>query len=278
MDEIISKRLSAKARSRKRLFTHKRGLAEKPSIGAVARNGRSLPEEVCRQIVKDYITAQKLPPGDLLPSESRLCEIFGVSRSTIRTAIKSLHERGLVSVRNGVGAVILPRAHEIPHGLDRLASIDTFAIETGHMVGTTNINWEEVPADTDMSRKLKIPVGEPVIVATRLKLVDDQPAAWVIDHIRRDLVDPRDLKKRFRGSVLDVLLEDAAEALDYADSEVKPWLCDKKLATELRCTKGTALLYLDTTVVTVKGRPIIWGRVWLDPKHFRFAFRRRRFI
>ncbi|MGE0008341.1 MAG: GntR family transcriptional regulator [Parvibaculaceae bacterium] len=243
----------------------------------VARSGRSLPDEVSRQIVKDFITSEKVAAGELLPSESQLCEIYRVSRSTVRSAIKSLYEYGLISVRNGVGAVVLPRAHEIPHGLDRLASIDTFAIETGHRAGTADLAWDQVPADAEMSRKLRIPVGDPVLMAIRLKLVDDEPAAWVIDHMPRDLIDPDELKRKFRGSVLDVLLEDPTQAVDYADSEVKPWICDEKLARTLNRQEGDAVLYLDTTVVTVKGRPVIWGRIWLDPNHFRFAFRRRRF-
>ena len=273
MDQQTSKKPPGPQKSKRGIQRRERSRKQ----SAVARSGRSLPDEVSRQIVKDFITSEKVPAGELLPSESQLCEIYRVSRSTVRSAIKSLYEYGLISVRNGVGAVVLPRAHEIPHGLDRLASIDTFAIETGHRAGTANLTWENVPADAEMSRKLRIPVGDAVLVVTRLKLVDDEPAAWVIDHMPRDLVDPEDLRKRFRGSVLDVLLEDPTQAVDYADSEVKPWICEEKLAKTLNRQKGDAVLYLDTTVVTVKGRPVIWGRIWLDPNHFRFAFRRRRF-
>jgi GntR family transcriptional regulator len=273
MDQQAGKRPTVAQKGRK--GDQRRGRSG--TQATVARSGRSLPDEVSRQIVKDFITSEKVPAGELLPSESQLCDIYRVSRSTVRSAIKSLYEYGLISVRNGVGAVVLPRAHEIPHGLDRLASIDTFAVETGHRAGTTDLSWDQVPADAEMSRKLRIPVGDPVLVVTRLKLVDDEPAAWVIDHMPRELVDPDDLRRKFRGSVLDVLLEDPAQAVDYADSEVKPWICDDKLAKTLRRIEGDAVLYLDTTVVTVKGRPVIWGRVWLDPNHFRFAFRRRRF-
>lgn len=273
MDQQTSKKTTVAQKGRK--GAQRRGRSGSQS--AKSRGVRSLPDEVSRQIVKDFIMSEKVPAGDLLPSESQLCEMYRVSRSTVRSAIKSLYEYGLISVRNGVGAVVLPRAHEIPHGLDRLASIDTFAVETGHRAGTTDLTWEQVPADAEMSRKLRIPVGDMVLVVKRLKLVDDEPAAWVIDHLPRELVDPEDLRRKFRGSILDVLLEDPIQAIDYADSEVKPWICDEKLGKTLGRTEGDAVLYLDTTVVTVKGRPVIWGRIWLDPNHFRFAIRRRRF-
>ncbi len=242
-----------------------------------SRSGRSLPDEVSRRIVNDFITSEKLSAGDLLPSEGQLCELYRVSRSTVRSAIKSLYEFGLISVRNGVGAIVLPRAHEIPHGLDRLASIDTFATETGHRAGTADLSWNEVPADAELSKKLRIPVGDPVLVVSRLKLVDDEPAAWVIDYLPSHLVDTSDVKRRFKGSVLDVLLDDENLLVDYADSEVRPHICDEPLAKTLQRPIGTAVLYLDTTVFNVRGEPVIWGRIWLDPSHFRFALRRRRF-
>lgn len=46
-----------------------------------------------------------LRPGDRLPSERNLCAAFGVGRTTIREALKSLATRGLVS-RKGRGAVV----------------------------------------------------------------------------------------------------------------------------------------------------------------------------
>ena len=58
-------------------------------------------------------------PGELLPREADLCEHYDVSRVTVRAALRSLWDHGLISVRNGVGAVVLPNAKEVRHGLDR---------------------------------------------------------------------------------------------------------------------------------------------------------------
>src|SRR5258708_32406164 len=47
-----------------------------------------------------------LPAGARLPAEDRLIERFGVSRTTIRTAIQSLLVRGLVEIRRGKGTFV----------------------------------------------------------------------------------------------------------------------------------------------------------------------------
>jgi GntR family transcriptional repressor for pyruvate dehydrogenase complex len=61
-------------------------------------------EEVARQL--ERIILKKLHPGDKLPSERELAESLGVSRSSIRDAIRSLELMGLVEPRQGAGTVV----------------------------------------------------------------------------------------------------------------------------------------------------------------------------
>src|SRR5512143_1516024 len=56
----------------------------------------------------EYIEAQHLKPGDLLPSETSLVASFGVSRPVIREALKSLSGKGIIEIVNGKGALIRP--------------------------------------------------------------------------------------------------------------------------------------------------------------------------
>jgi DNA-binding FadR family transcriptional regulator len=53
--------------------------------------------------VKDFITQHGLGPGDLLPPEGQIAEDLGVSRGSVREAIKSLESLGIVEVRHGDG-------------------------------------------------------------------------------------------------------------------------------------------------------------------------------
>lgn len=56
----------------------------------------------------EYIEAQRLRPGDLLPSETSLVNSFGVSRPVVREALKSLEGKGVIEIVNGKGALIRP--------------------------------------------------------------------------------------------------------------------------------------------------------------------------
>jgi len=63
----------------------------------------------CDQVVeqiKELIIRGEYKSGDKLPSETDLCEMFGVSRITIRESLKKLNMMGLVDIRQGSGTYV----------------------------------------------------------------------------------------------------------------------------------------------------------------------------
>src|SRR5258708_28542611 len=74
----------------------------KPEFEAIRKN--RVHEEVAKQI--ERLILEKLRPGDKLPAERELAEMFGVSRSSIRDAIRRLDLMGLVEPRQGAGTVV----------------------------------------------------------------------------------------------------------------------------------------------------------------------------
>lgn len=64
--------------------------------------------------ITNLIIDGELSEGELLPPENKLCEIFGVSRSILREAIRVLATKGLVEVRSGYGTLARAPKDEIP--------------------------------------------------------------------------------------------------------------------------------------------------------------------
>jgi GntR family transcriptional repressor for pyruvate dehydrogenase complex len=71
----------------------------------VARNER-LADKVTAQLLES-IRSWQLAPGSRLPSERELAEQFGVSRTVIREAVRSLAAKGVVAVRSGSGVHVV---------------------------------------------------------------------------------------------------------------------------------------------------------------------------
>src|SRR5258708_20009789 len=78
-------------------------------------------EEICERI-RNELSSGALRPGDKLPPERELAEQFGVSRTAVREAFRSLERSGLIGLQKGAkgGAFILqsnPTVHQPPYDI-----------------------------------------------------------------------------------------------------------------------------------------------------------------
>ena len=62
--------------------------------------------ETTMDAIEQYILKNHLQPGDPLPTESALCESLGVSRSSVREALRQLKALEIVTVQQGRGAFV----------------------------------------------------------------------------------------------------------------------------------------------------------------------------
>ena len=86
----------------------------------VAINKDNLYETIANAI-EEKILAKEFKPGDKLPSENQLAQIFGVSRNIVREALKALKERGLIEVKTGSGTYVSqPQIDQISENFNRL--------------------------------------------------------------------------------------------------------------------------------------------------------------
>ncbi|HEU4657489.1 MAG TPA: FCD domain-containing protein [Capillimicrobium sp.] len=72
-----------------------------------------------REQLEQAIARGDYAPGDRLPSERELSEMFGVSRVSIREALRSLEAVGLVEVRHGAGTIVLDSSQRATRDLSR---------------------------------------------------------------------------------------------------------------------------------------------------------------
>lgn len=99
------------------------------------------------------------PVGQNLPTEAMLCRTFGVSRHTVREALKRLASRGLVERRRALGTLVRAR---YPEGRYRQAIPSTAALlEIPRDLITVVLERGTVVADIDLARTLGCQEGRP---------------------------------------------------------------------------------------------------------------------
>jgi GntR family transcriptional repressor for pyruvate dehydrogenase complex len=81
---------------------------------------KSLAQQVTDEIQRLMLTG-KLKEDEKLPPERELCELFGVSRTVVREAIRILQTKGLLEVRPGIGSIVRsPNSNQVIEGLSLL--------------------------------------------------------------------------------------------------------------------------------------------------------------
>jgi len=78
--------------------------------------------------IERFVAGNELAPGDRLPGERELCELLGVSRASVREALRSLETRGLVRVRHGKG-VFVAAPDEGERALQRFSRLREVGLE-----------------------------------------------------------------------------------------------------------------------------------------------------
>lgn len=145
-----------------------------------------------RQVV-DTLRAEieegRFPVGGLLPTENELRVRFGVSRHTIREALRQLRDEGLVASRQGAGTTVLkPRgADHFVHEVSSINDLITHAEELRYEVDSTGM----IVADEALAERLECPPGERWLRIEGYRFKPDAPAgvapvAWMEVFVHAD--------------------------------------------------------------------------------------------
>jgi GntR family transcriptional regulator len=116
-----------------------------------------------------------LRPGERLPSDTELCEEFGVSRMTARNAMQRLAEEGLVAREPGRGSFVAePPAHR---RTNRLMTFSQEMRRRGLRPSSRVLTRVIRPSTADEATRLGLAPTEPIVHLRRLRSADDAPVA-----------------------------------------------------------------------------------------------------
>lgn len=209
-------------------------------------------------------------PGTVLPSEPVLAKQFGVSRATLREAMKGFENRGLIERRQGVGTYVLPRV--LDAGLEELVSIETLAAKAGLDVEMGESEIRTRPATPEEEELLG---AENVVELCRVILAEGEPVAYLIDTIGEDLLPMEALQSEFHGSLLDLLLARGEPELEYSHSEISAVPASDEIARRMVVPVGTVMLLFDADLYARNGEIVDRSRSYFLPGTFKFHVVRR---
>lgn len=136
---------------------------------------RAIADEVAQEI-RDNIFA----PGDQLPTEAQLAQRFAVNRHTVRRAVASLQDQGMIRIEQGRGTFVQEDIVDYP--LSKRTRFSEIIRRQARSPSGTLIRSAAIPADAAMAEALAIELGAPVALIETLGMVDEQPISLVAHH------------------------------------------------------------------------------------------------
>lgn len=213
--------------------------------------------------------------GDRLPSEPELAHTLGVSRATLREAMRTFETQGLIRRRQGSGTYVTHPTHVIESGLEVLQSIETLADRIGLPVEMGALKIEKRQPFDNECQVLGIGCDLDVTKVTRVILAQGRPAAYLIDILPKDILTPEDLEVGFRGSVLDFLIQRGEPALEVSRTEISAVTAEVDVARAMGIQRGDVLLRFKAELFAHTGRVVDYSFSYFLPGYFRFHVVRR---
>ena len=208
---------------------------------------------VARQLTED-ITGGRYPVGTMLPGEAELCEMYQISRFTVREALRSLSERGLVDRRRGSGTRVVAAN---PNGafvyrLGTTAEMLKYPEETRR----ENLFKGLIHADPDLASKLDCPIGKSWYRISGIRRSDtsDVPISWSDIYVLPEFVDVLDGDDTGRTPVYEQI--EQATGTSVIDAEIRLFASsiDGKLASLLKVAVATPALSILRRYLDLEGR------------------------
>jgi GntR family transcriptional regulator len=154
---------------------------------SIRRTGKVPLYEQVRVTLLDQIMRGQLRPGDQLPTERELCELFGVSRITAVRALNELARDGLIERIQGKGTIVA--RHRIDGVLDRIVSFSESIREQGLALHSRLLIASPVGTDPQLLPAFGLPPDSDArfMHFRRLRSVDDCPVVLLDSFVREEL-------------------------------------------------------------------------------------------
>lgn len=234
--------------------------------------GENTPSRPLWQQVLDDLE-RRIASGDIIdrfPTDRELTEHYGVSRHTVREAVRRLRARGLVDRHRGRGSFL--NDTRLTQPLGGLYSLFG-AVEERGLEQRSEVLALERSRDADAAARLGLPPRAELVHLQRVRFAGDDPLAldsvWLPVDVGRHLL-PVDFR---RTALYDELHARAGITLSAVDETLEPLLPDADLRTLLRLDEDEALLRVrrlgwdgdravECRVTLIRGQRFLYTSSW----------------
>lgn len=178
------------------------------------------------------IDAQDYHEHEKLPSEREFCDIYDLSRITVRQALQELEREGYIYKLHGKGTFVAPKSYN--QNLVKLYSFTEEMKAKGKNPTTNVISFKEIAIDERLANKMGLEPFAEVFQVVRLRLADGEPLMYETTYLPKKIfphLTEEDLVKR---PMYDIFREDYQIGVTKATEQFSATIVREDEATHLR--------------------------------------------
>lgn len=230
-----------------------------------------------RDRIWDGVQAGDLHPGEKLPSEQGLAAYYGVSRATVREALKILEEERVILCRHGVGRFLAPDPSSILNEeITRLKSVTEMAHGLGISANTRVLSLREEPADEPTRGHLGLEPGNTVVILERVRLAKGEPIIYSIDIFPRPLVVGELRAEELAGSLVAVMEGKWGLQMAYSKAIISAVNLEPGLSRRIAVPARIPWILMEQVCFDPQDRPFLCSKDYHRGDKIQFRVLRRR--
>lgn len=195
-------------------------------------------------------------PGDKIMTEAEMAKEYGVSLITVRKAVGSLMEKGLVVRKQGKGTFVTKPKYS--RNMKKLQSFTEMCEQMGVKPGAQVLENRLIMADKKVADRLGIEPGSNVVYISRLRLADGEPVQVEKSYfpLKYAFLLEEDLNN---GSMFECLKEKAGAKVASSGKMIELCRATAEEAALMDVKKGDYLLFVKSTAYDENGEPMYAG-------------------
>ena len=211
------------------------------------------------ETIRQAILNGKLEPGERLPSEPDFAEQLGVSRTTLRDAVRILISEGALERRRGIGTFVSNKPLiNFQEGLESLISTTDMIRLQGYEPGTSESHLETILASESLAEVLNITPGTPVYHFSRTRTANGIPVIQSEEYLPKSILEPGQVFNQSGDWSLYGILKNYSFGINYATCTILPIVADQRLASCLGILKNHSLLLLRQVHYSKENKPVLY--------------------
>lgn len=217
-------------------------------------------------ILRKHINEGVYQEGDLLPSENELCNIYGLTRPTVRQALSALVQDGYISKQQGKGSTV----NKMPPGIGILSiSGTTSALKNKNLKTLILEKPGIIPwPDNFFFPLMELEIESGCIYMVRLRLLDDIPVFYDINYIPAVNL-PRFTARNFRDRSLFEILRKAYQVeIKGGEQRIRAIEADDKIGNCLNVKTGHPVLHMERRMTTNRTGLNIYSSIYCNTAEY----------